>query len=304
MKKRMMALLLSGVLVVSALAGCGTQMDKSAVVATDGETQIPLGVANFAVRLTQAQYDDFYTAYFGQDVWRSDIYGTGVTTGEDLKESILQELYAMYALKNHADEYGVSVSTEDAAAISAAAESFISANSAEALKALGAEKGIVETYLELVTIQDRMYKEIIKGADTNVSDAEAKTSAYSQVYVSKTSYTAEDGTTMTYTEEEKEALAQNVKAFTQAAKEKGIKDAAEAYGYSVTEGTYNEDSSVLEVVKTALTALTEDGAVSDLLETDNGYYVVQMDAVMDAEATGPTVRILSLRDRIPFIQKW
>lgn len=285
MKKRLMALLLSGVLAVSMFAGCGTEMNKSAVVATDGTTEITLGLANFAARFTQAQYDDFYVAYFGQSVWDTDMYGYGTTNEDDLKANVMESLYAMYALKNHMADYGVEITSEDVAAISAVAESFISSNSAEAVEAIGAEREIVETYLTLLTIQSRMYNEIIKGADTNVSDAEAQTSAYSQVYVSKTSYTDADGNTVEYTEEERTKLAETVAAFAADAKVNGLEAAAETYGYSVTTGTYNTSATVVEEVKTALTAMTADGQVSDLIDVENAYYVVQMDAVVDADAT-------------------
>lgn len=288
MKKRLMALLLSGVLAVSMFAGCGSEIDKTATVATDGTTEISLGLANFAARLTQAQYDDFYVAYFGENVWRTDMYGYGTTTEDDMKANVIENLYAMYALKNHMADYGVELSAEDVEAISAVAESFISSNSADAIEALGAEREIVETYLELVTIQSRMYEEIIKDADTNVSDEEANTSAYSQVYISKASYTDDEGNTVEYTAEEKDALAQNVKAFAEAAKVNGLEAAAESYGYNVTTGTYNADSTVTEKVAEALDAMTVDGTVSDLIEIDTAYYVVQMDAVVDADATETT----------------
>lgn len=285
MKKRLMALLLSGVLAVSMFAGCGSKMDKTAVVATDGATEITLGLANFATRFTQAQYDDFYVAYFGENVWNTDMYGYGTTNEDDLKASVMESLYAMYAMKNHMADYGVEITSDDVAAISAAAEKFISSNTAEAIEALGAEREYVETYLELLTIQSRMYNEIIKDADTNVSDEEAQTSAYSQVYVSKTSYKDAEGNTVAYTEDELAILANTVTAFAADAKTNGLAAAAEEYGYSVTTGTYNADSTVLEEVKTALAAMTEDGQVSGLIELENAYYVVQMDAVVDAEAT-------------------
>lgn len=285
MKKRLMALLLCGVLAVSMFAGCGTKMDKTATVATDGTTEISLGVANFATRLTQAQYDDFYVAYFGEGVWSADLYGYGTTMEDDLKSSVMESLYAMYAMKNHMADYGLEITTEDVTAISAAAESFISSNSAEAIEALGAEREVVEEYLTLLTIQSRMYNEIIKDADTNVSDEEAQTSAYSQVYISKSSYTDADGNTVTYTEDELALLAQTAKAFSEAAKANGLESAAEAYGYNVTTGTYNSDSTVLTEVAEALDAMTEDGQVSGLIELENAYYVVQVDVVVDEEAT-------------------
>ncbi|MBR3769685.1 MAG: peptidyl-prolyl cis-trans isomerase [Lachnospiraceae bacterium] len=288
MKKRLMALLLSGVLAVSMFAGCSSEIDKTAVVATNGTTDITLGVANFAARLTQAQYDDFYVSYFGENVWRTDMYGYGTTTADDMKATVLENLYAMYALKDHMADYGVEITLEEFEDINAVASEFLGSNSIEAIEALGADQESVATYLELLTIQSRMYNEIIKDTDTNVSDEEAATSAYSQVYISKTSYTDEEGNSVKYTEEELAGLAQNVKAFAESAKVNGLEAAADAYGYKVTTATYNKDSSVVAEVETALKALTTDGAVSDLIELENAYYVVQMDAVVDADATEAT----------------
>lgn len=285
MRKRLTALLLSGVLAVSVFAGCGSKMDKTAVVATDGTTEITLGLANFATRLTQARYDDFYVAYFGESVWDTDMYGYGTTNEDDLKANVMQSLYSMYAMKNHMADYGVGITSEDVAQISAAAEKFISSNSEEAIEALGADRESVETYLTLLTIQSRMYNEIIKDADTNVSDEEAKTSVYSQVYVSKTSYKDEEGNSVEYTEEELKTLKETVTAFVADAKKNGLASAAEEYGYSVSNGKFNTESTLVDGVKTALEAMTEDGQVSDLIETDSTYYVVQMDEVMNAEAT-------------------
>ena len=286
MKNRILALLLSGVLAVSMFAGCGAKMDKTAAVAKANTTEMPLGVANFAVRLSQAQYDDFYVSYFGEEVWRTDMYGQGTTTEDDMKASVLNSLYGMYAVKEHMADYGVELTSEDVSAISAAAEAFISSNSAEAVEALGAEREYVETYLTLLTIENRMYDEIIKGADTNVSAEEAKTSTYSQVYVSKDVHADGEETETHDHEAELAELAETVKAFGADAKANGLKAAAETYGYSVTTGTYNAASSaMLEGIKTALAAMTENGAVSEVIDTENGYYVIQMDEVFDAEAT-------------------
>ena len=287
MKNRIIALLLSGVLAVSMFTGCSTQMDKTAAVAKANTTEIPLGVANFAVRLLQAQYDDFYVGYFGEEVWKTDLYGQGTIAEDDMKASALNSLYGMYALKEHMSDYGVEITSEDVSAISVAAEAFINSNSAEAVEALGAEQEYVETYLTLLTIENRMYDEVIKGADISVSDEEAKTGTYSQVYISKDVPADE---TEESTEHDHEAelaeLAETVKAFGADAKVNGLKTAAESYGYSVTTGTYNANATALiEEVKTALSAMTEDGVVSEVIDTENGYYVLQMDAVFDQQAT-------------------
>ena len=285
MKKRMMALLLSGVLAVSMFAGCGSKLDKTATVATLGETQVSLGVANFAARLQQAQYDDFYTMYFGQNAWKTDMYGTGTTLEDDLKSGVLQSLNAMYAMKANMADYGVEITAEDVTAISAAAGSFISSNSAEAVEALGAEREYVEAYLELLTIQARMYDEIVKDANTNVTEAEANTSSYSYVRVSRTNYTDEEGKSVEHTEETLATLAADMKAFMTAVEADGFDAAAKAKEYNVYEGTFNSKSTDIdEKVLTALADL-EEGEVSELIETASQYYVVRLDAKTDRDAT-------------------
>ena len=103
--KRWSALLLSGVMTASMLTGCG--MNKNETVATFDETEVPLGVANFAARFLQATYDDFYVAYFGEDVWSSDLYNNGTTMQDNIKDSVMQSLFDMYTLEAHMAEYDV-----------------------------------------------------------------------------------------------------------------------------------------------------------------------------------------------------
>ena len=283
--KKFTALLLSGVMAASVLAGCGG-IDKDAVVATLDGQEIKLGVANFAARLQQAQYDDFYTAYFGEDVWNSDRYGNGTTMQDNLKDSVIGSIEDMYVLKNHMDDYGVALSEEDQTAIKTTAAEFMSVNTDDALEAMGATEDIVKEYLTLVTIQTRMREAIIVDADTNVSDEEANTSDYSYVVISKTSYKDADGNTVDYTDEEKADLADTVKKFQSAATTVTLEDAADEFGYTVSTGSFASDNTTLDAdVLAALQGLTEEGQVSDVVETDSSYYVLRLDTITDADKT-------------------
>ena len=111
-EKKMAASLLCGVMAASLLAGCG-EVDKSAVVATFDDTEVSLGVANFAARLQQASYDDFYAAYFGNSVWDSDLYGDGTTMEDEVKSGVLDSLFESYTLRAHAGEYGIEITDEE-----------------------------------------------------------------------------------------------------------------------------------------------------------------------------------------------
>lgn len=277
-----------GMTAASLLAGCGS-IDKNATVATLDGTKVPLGVANFAARLEQANADDFYQAYgFGEDVWSSDLYGSGSTMEEDTKESVMESLYDMYVLNAHAAEYGVELAEEQKTAIADAAAGFVSDNTAEALEAIGADQATVEEYLTLMTIQRRMHEAIIANADIQVSDEEARTGSYSYVRVSKLSYTDETGSAVEYTEEDLPELLATVEEYAAKAKKDGLAGPAEEYGYTVYNGTFREgDEYVDETVLPKLLAADE-GAVSDVIDTEGSYYVVCVDAKTDETATEQT----------------
>ena len=283
--KRFTALLISGVMAASVLAGCGG-IDKDATVATLDGQEIKLGIANFAARLQQAQYDDFYTAYFGKDVWNSDLYNNGTTMQNNVKDTVIGSIEDMYVLQNHMSDYDISLSDEETSAIADTAAEFIAANDEKALDALGATEDIVKEYLTLVTIQKKMHDAIIADADTNVSDEDANTSAYSYVTISKTSYKDADGNSVDYTDEEKEALPDTVKEFRDEAAAGSLDTAADAHGYTVSSGTFASDDTTLdEAVLSALEGLTTEGQISDVVETDSSYYVLRLDQITDVDAT-------------------
>lgn len=283
--KKFTTLLVSGVLVTSMLVGCGG-INKNETVATLDGQEIKLGVANFAARLQQAEADDFYRSYFGDEVWTSDLYGNGTTMEESTKSNVIGMIENLYVLQNHMADYDVTLTDEETAKIADTAAQFMADNDEKAINALGATEDIVNEYLTLVTIQSKMRTAIIADADTNVSDADANTSAYSYVNVSKTSYKDAEGNTQEYTDDEKAELADTVQKFHDAAADTTLDTAADEYGYTVSTGTFSSDNTTLdEEVLTALEGLKNEGDLSDVVETDNYYYVLRLDEITDADAT-------------------
>lgn len=286
-KKNFAAILLGGVMAASMLMGCGG-VDKNATVADFDDTKVSLGLANFAAKLQQAGYDDFYVAYFGEDVWKTDSLGNGATMEQNLKDGVMTSLQTMYVLQAHADEYGVALSDDEKNKIRETAEQFISANDKQALEALGAEQEIVEEYLTLATVQEKVHEAIVAQADTKVSDEEANTSAYSYVKAPKTTYTDEAGNSAEYTEEEQKEIRTKFDDFAAGIKEGDLESAAEENGYTVNKGTFTkEDENLNEAVLKELQALKE-GGVSGVIDADTDYYVVRLDQKTDKEATEQT----------------
>jgi foldase protein PrsA len=283
--KRITALCLAGALTVSVLTGCG--INKNAVAATfsDGTT-VSLGVANFTMRYQQASMDELYRQILGDDVWSQDLYGTGSTLADNVKDSVMDTLHEMYTLKSHMADYGVALTDEETKAISDAASAFMEANSAETLKELGATQDIVEEMLYLYTIESKMQAAIKDTADTEVSDEEANMRAYTMLSFSTSGSYDEDYNYVELTDEEVLEVQQEAESvYAEITDPADLESVAEAHDMSATTGTYAADNtSLADEVKTALDALKE-GEMSELISTDSGYYIVRLDAETDEEAT-------------------
>ena len=283
--KRLAALVLAGALMISALTGCGVNANDT--IATLGDQTVSAGLANFMVKYQKAAYDDVYVAYYGEDVWDMDFYGTGASLGDDLKSSMMEVIHELYTLKAHMGEKNVTLTDEEKKAISEAAAAFMQDNSEETLEELGATAEIVEEMLTLYTIQAKMYDAIIVDTDREVKDEDANMRAYSLISITTTGYYNESNTFVNYTDAEKEQVGDNIKKFDEALDKEGadFKELAEDYGYEVSTGTYAKDNtSIDETLKEAMDALKE-GEVSNAIETEKTTYFVKIDKETDEEAT-------------------
>ncbi|MCI7323672.1 MAG: peptidyl-prolyl cis-trans isomerase [Lachnospiraceae bacterium] len=287
--KRLAAVLMAGTLLVSSMTGCG--MNKDAAVATMKDQEVSLGLANFYCKFQQASYEDMYKSILGAStegsIWEKDLSGSGTTMADNMKDSVMEELHAMYTLKAHMADYKVELTDEDNKAIDNAVEDFIAANSQEALKEMGADVETVTELLSLYTIQQKMTDAIGAEADTNVSDEEANMRGYSMVTISSTDSTDESGDETEDTDEEKAQLKSKAEKMQEDLLAEGatLESAAEANGYEVKTGTYAKDDSTLDdIVKAALDGLKE-GETSSMIETESAYYFVRVDKETDEEAT-------------------
>lgn len=283
--KRITAVLLAAALSVTALTGCG--INKSATVATFGDgTTVSLGLVNFLCHYQQAYMDDMYTSFYGDNVWQSDLYGMGYTMEQQAKDTVIEQAHELYTLAKPANmqKYGVEITDADKKAISDAAAKFMSGNSKEAIDEMGATQEIVEEMLTLMTISQKMNKVIKAEADTNVSDEEANMRGYEFVEIMKDGY-YENSTFVEYSDEEKAKVEDDVKAFMSQLASTDLSSAATYNGYSYDSKAYAaDDTSLPEEVKTALDGLKE-GEMSDLIDTEDAYYVVRVTAETDADAT-------------------
>ncbi len=162
-------------LVLTSLAGCSKKdkINKEETAITVNDDTVSLGVLNFAVRYDQASLEGAYMSFGITDPFSQDLFGSGETLGQMAVEQDVETLTHAVLAEQKMEEYGVSVTDDDKAAITAAATAFIESNDEETLEEIGATQEIVERYLELEMIRHRMEPKMSADVDTEVSDEEA-----------------------------------------------------------------------------------------------------------------------------------
>lgn len=286
--KRAAAVTAAGVLAAVSVTGCSGSIDTDAVVATVGDEEITLGVANFYARLTQGEYETYYASMMGmtaEDMWAQE-YDEDTTFEEQIKDSVMESLEDMYVLSQHAADYDIALTEEEESAISDVAEQFEADNTDAAKEAVSGYKKDIEKVLELVTIQNKMDSAMKEGVDEEVSDEEAAQKSMQYVLFSYTT-TDDSGNSTELTDEEKEELkttTQSLADRTAAGEE--FATVAEELGAEAQTATFDSEStSPNEDLIAAADALQNEGDVTELVETDSGIYVAELTSLLDREAT-------------------
>lgn len=285
------ALALSSVLLIS---GCG--VNPGEVLATLDGANITLGTPNFMAQTRAAIMEQYY----GTSIWGQDV-GDGVTMEQQVKDALLDEVKELYVIEKHAGDYGVSLTQEELDAANTAAANFIDQNSGSALSKMGASEPVVAEYFRLAKLQVKVQNVIQEGADTNVSDDEANQKTFSYILVPSGYTPSEEEDSVVSVDAEgaaedtEDASADIAMGFAlMASAGTSLEDiVAENDDFSVATGHYgksdlteegNSTSFDLEVLNT-LETMKEGEVSADAVKTDNGYYVLRMDSLLDEDAT-------------------
>lgn len=283
MKKRILTLALAGLMAVTVLTGCGSLKGDEVVATVDG-TDITADLTNFFARYTQAQYETYYSAYLGEDMWNSEA-SEGETYEESVKNSVLETLENMILLEKHMDEYDVTITDEEKEKIEKTAKDFDEENALEEKELVSGDKDTVERALTLMFIQQKMMDAIQADVDADVSDEEAAQKRMDYVFFTYKE-TDDEGNQTDVSDEQKEELKNKAQVIADGLKAGGdfaeLAQAAETEVKNTTfDGTVTAPDANLIKAADAL----EEGGVTDVIEGDNGCYVARVTSLLDREAT-------------------
>lgn len=286
--KRAAVLTAAGVFAAAAVTGCSGSVNTDAVVATVGDDDITLGVANFYARMTQAEYETYYAGMLGttgEAMWTQDA-GEDQTYEESVKDGLMESLQNMYLISQHAADYEVSLTEEEEDAIAEAAAQFDEDNTDEAKETVSGYRKDIEEFLRLATIQTKMDSKMREGVDEEVSDEEAAQKAMKYVLFSYTT-TDESGNSTELTDDEKESLKTDAQTLVDRVNAgEDISTVAEELGQTAYDLTFDSESTTPnEDLIAAADAFETEGQVTDVIEADDGLYIGQLTSLLDRDAT-------------------
>ena len=262
-----LAVLLSAAVVAGSFTGCGLLRNTEIVFTTGlsgnqlfkiGKSVCTLPEAMIYVMDYQRQYEGVY----GVEMWEHD-FG-GVTFEEYVKDTIVDQLASMKAITLMAGDYDVALSSDEENQVSQAAQEYFDALSTDQIEYMDLELKDVEGLYRDHALSGKVYEEITKDVNTEVSDDEARIITVQQIRLdsSETAQTV------------KEQL------------DSGRDFAAVASAYSLdsqityTFGRGEHDSAYEEAA-----FVLENDQVSDIIETEDGYYILKCVNNFDQEAT-------------------
>lgn len=260
---------------------------KGTPAARLGEDTIYLEEAVFYTRMLQEQWEYQYYDEFGSGMWQEETYEEGLTLGDALKRDVMEFLAEIHLLCLHADEYGAELTEEDRAALEDRAENFMESNTPEVLRAAGATKESVACYLTRNVLAEQTAERIRESGKREIPESEAAVGRLTYALFSVTGTYDAEGNYQTFTDKELEEIRIAAENFAKRAQELGdIGAAGEEASHTVIDAYFNETDNGGAHEKVAEAARSmEEGGVSDVIETEEGYYVVQYASALDEEAT-------------------
>lgn len=291
-KKRAAVLCLVLSMTVSSLTGCGNNTKLVFTTGLSGNQLFKIGSTTCTIPEVMIYLTTFYNQYtdtYGQEMWHYD-FG-GVSLEEHVKDVVLSKMAQIKIMNLMAKERGITLDKEEEKKILSAAECYYQALSEDLKKKENITEETVEMVYAEYTLANKVYAHITEAADMEISDDEARTVTVQEIYLK--TWKMKDGEKISMTDAEKSQVEAQGKSIL--GRIKGGED------FAVVAAEVSDDKQLVKnYARGTADASLEDvlfsmdeGSLSDLIETSEGYYIVKCTSTMDYEATQENKLVLA-----------
>lgn len=285
--KKIAAVILASIMGSMVLTGCGEDGIKVVFTTGFGKDEVfKIGDEScqrneIMVYLTTVQNQ--YESVYGEEIWNTEL--EGVTLEENVKETVLARIAQIKTMYLLAKEKGVDLDEDEQEKVNGAAEEYFNSLNDTEKEELGITKGTIEKMYTEYALADKVYREIIKDINPEISDDEARIIKVQHIFLGTTMRDG-SGKRVDYTDREKASVyekACNVRALAVDG-EHSFEDLA---------SQYSDDSNItLSFGKGEMESAFEEAAfnletdeVSEVIEGDTGYHIIKCISTFDRDET-------------------
>lgn len=288
MKKKMMALLLTACICFSGCAEAPSDRTEETVAFSVNGEEIGLREWNFYVRMNQMQWEKSYLDFYGDNMWSMESDGDGTTLADNLNKEVLEMVCRIHLMNQHAEEYGVTLTDQEKEAVRNRASNFMEAYHKALLEFAQADEEFVFERLCEKELSLKVAEASVADYEPEISEALVRREGICYVLISTTGLRDDEGNLVPFSKEEVERRTELAFELCEKAKKSGdLKTEAEKEDLTPIESSMGMDNTNDGQEPRMLDAarLLPVGDISDPIETEEGWFLVQHTSGYDEEGT-------------------
>jgi foldase protein PrsA len=285
--KKIISCVLVAAMALFMLAACGNDNTKVVLttgfgkdeVFTIGDESCKKNELMVYLVTVQNQYENVY----GEEIWNASL--DGVTLEDNVKDTVLARIAQIKTMCLLAGENNVVLDEDEQKKAKSAAQEYYASLNNEEKKVLDINQNAIEKMYSEYALADKVYSEIIKDINPEISDDEARIIKVQHIFFSTTMKDG-SGKRVDYSDREKQSVyekAENVREMA----------VSEEYSFEDLASRYSDDSNItlsfgkgeMETAIDEVVFNLETDEVSSIVEGDTGYHIFKCISTFDREET-------------------
>ena len=282
--KRLVVCSLSGLLCVTGLTGCGNNTKIVITTGLSGNQLFKIGSSTCTMPEVMVYLTTFFNEYvdtYGEEMWHYD-FG-GVSLEEHVKDVVLSKMTQIKIMNLMAEERNITLDEDEKNKVTSAAEAYFQLLPESLKEQEKISEDVIKKVYEEYAIANKLYTTITEAADMEISDDEARAVTAQVIYFKN--WKVKNNEKTPFTESETLKVVKTAKDVLKKAK------AGEDFAYLGT--LYSDDKQInksyargsVESKFEELLFSMDEGDISEVVESSDGYYIVKCISTMDYEAT-------------------
>lgn len=289
---------------IGSLTGCGKDTKLVFTTGLSGNELFKIGSATCTTPEIMIYLTTFYNQYadtYGQQMWHYDL--GGVSLEEHVKDVVLSKMTQIKIMNLMAEERDIKLSAQEEQKIYTAAEHYYENLEKKLRDREGITKKITENVFREYALANKVYENITESADMEISDDEARTVTVQVIYLKNWKLKNNEKVLLEETEKQKVLETAN----------EILGRIEEGEDFETLASQYSDDKQVVKhyargVADDAFEEILfsmDQGDVSSVVETGEGFYIVKCISTMDYDATQENKVVLAeKRKREAFSQAY